>query len=96
MRYYVFENGKIFDSLMITIDNEVVLRECDFFNPGDEVDIDNLFFRINKKKRKGNLCVYSFFRRGKNGGDFGIDFFCNYTDKKAFCDYFKKIEYKNL
>ena len=102
MRYYCF-NGRFYDCLEITIDNEIILQTYNFFNPADESSLNLIFDKINRKKRKGNLVIRGFLDdkaentfKLKYVGRYFEDIFHEYTDKKAFFDYFKRIEYKNL
>lgn len=61
--YYVEKTGRIANFLQIQIDDEILIKQTDYFNPNDETHIKILFSKIQRKKRKGNLAFLGFWKK---------------------------------
>ena len=103
MKFYTFK-GRIYDSIEIYIDNEIICATHHYFDPSCDADIEILHKLLTKKKRRGNLVVRGFLdgKYPKNEyqphyiGQYFVDYFPNYTDKQALTDFIRQIEYKNF
>lgn len=72
MFYTELATGRLANFLQIQIDNEILIKTHDYFDPNDETHIKILYSKIQRKHRKGNLMILGLWTSGqKPYGEFG-------------------------
>lgn len=70
--YYTEQTGRLANFLQIQIDDEILIKTTDYFNPNDESHIKLLYAKIQRKHRKGNLTFWGLWtKRQDSFGEFG-------------------------
>lgn len=98
MKLYTLR-GRVFDSISLQIDNEIILCTTDYFNPQDTSTLNIIHERLTRKKRKGNLVLIAYYHTGKRpetSGQFLVEYLPTWDDKETLKAWLQQIEYKNM
>lgn len=101
MLYVNKKSGRLADSLIIKIDDEILINNTDYFNPNDETHLNLLYNRFMQRKRKYNLVIYGLYFQKQTSDETAGLFWAEYIPPSLSQDEFKKqikevLEYKNF
>ena len=98
MKVYTL-NGRVFDTITLQIDNDIILHATEYFNPQDISTINTIHGRLTRKKRKGNLVLTAYYHTGKRpetSGCFLMEYLPTWDDKETLKTWLQRLEYKDM